>query len=77
MNETNKENKMETLETKLYTGCKDCGSYSLQTECQLDEQGDTETGYILRLECRSCGLTQWTQECSQEDYQKSKLFGDK
>ena len=77
MNETNEENKMQTLEQQLFTGCENCGSYSLQTECQLDVQGDTQTGYLLRLECRSCGQTQWTQECSEEDYQKSKLYGNK
>jgi len=64
---------MELLENKLLTGCESCGSYSLQTECQLDQQGDTETGYLLRLECRTCGLTQWTQECSEEDFKKSNL----
>ena len=68
---------MQTLEQQLFTGCENCGSYSLQTECQLDVQGDTQTGYLLRLECRSCGQTQWTQECSEEDYQKSKLYGNK
>jgi hypothetical protein len=77
MNETTQENEMKTLETQLYTGCTNCGSYSLQTECQLDEQGDTETGYLLRLECRTCGLTQWTQECSEKDYQKSKFYENK
>ena len=74
MNETNEENTMKTLEEQLYTGCLDCGSYSLQSECQEDEQGQYESGYLLRLECRSCGLTQWTQECSKEDYEKSKLY---
>lgn len=63
----------KTLESQLYTGCDYCESYSLQTECQLDQQGDTETGYLLRLTCRSCGTDNWTQECTKEDYEKSKL----
>ena len=62
------------MEQSLLTGCTDCGSYSLQSECQLDEQESYESGYLLRLECRSCGLTQWTQECSEDDYNKSKLY---
>lgn len=64
---------MESLDSTLLTGCTDCGSYSLQTECQDDEQELYESGYLLRCECRSCGLTQWTQECSEEDYNNSTL----
>ena len=64
---------MMILEKQLLTGCQSCESYSLQTECQIDYQNDFNTGYLLRLECRTCGETQFTQECSEEDYTKSKL----
>jgi len=62
---------MMLLGNQLLTGCESCGSYSLQTECQIDYQNEFNTGYLLRLECRTCGLTQFTQECSEEDYKKS------